>query len=74
MPNVGGKKFPYTPQGMAAASRARRPRANAVKRPMTRPMAQSPMVQRPMVQRPMAGPMGRPMGRPMARPMARRRG
>tara|TARA_R110002050_G_scaffold269980_1_gene412850 strand:+ start:85 stop:276 length:192 start_codon:yes stop_codon:yes gene_type:complete len=63
MPNVGGKKFPYTPKGKAAASRARKPRANAVKR--ARPMA----AQRP------AAPMARPMAqRPMGRPMARRRG
>tara|TARA_Y100000748_G_scaffold180568_1_gene151299 strand:+ start:739 stop:864 length:126 start_codon:yes stop_codon:yes gene_type:complete len=24
MPNVGGKKFPYTPAGMAAAAQARK--------------------------------------------------
>jgi len=63
MPNVGGKKFPYTPRGMAMASRARRPRPMAVKRPMARPMG-----------RPMGRPMARPLGRPMARPMRRGRG
>ena len=57
MPNVKGKKYPYTPSGMLAARRAQRQSGQ--------PMAQ------PNVRRPMARPIGRPMARPMARPMNR---
>lgn len=58
MPNVGGKKYPYTPRGMAMARRAAR------SRPMARPMARraSPMA-RPMARR------GRPMMTRRNRPM-----
>jgi hypothetical protein len=53
MPNVGGKKYPYTPRGMAMARRAARPRPTA--RPMARPMARraNPMMARRA--RPMRG-------------------
>ena len=37
MPNVGGKKFPYTKEGMAAADKARKsdtPRMDAIKKMM----------------------------------------
>jgi hypothetical protein len=55
MPNVGGKKYPYTPRGMAMARRAARPRPTA--RPTARPMA------RPMARR--ANPMMARRARPM---------
>ncbi len=49
MPNVGGKKYPYTPRGMNMARRAAR------SRPMARPMARraNPMMARRV--RPMRG-------------------
>ena len=56
MPNVKGKKYPYTPAGMLAANKAKK----QLGQPMSRPMS-----------RPMDGPMGKPMSRPMARPMNR---
>jgi len=58
MPNVKGKKYPYTPAGMLAANKAKRGMGQGMSKPMS-PM--SPM-------RPMARPMARPM-RPMPRPL-----
>mgnify|MGYP003648773597 FL=1 len=74
MPNVNGKKYPYTPAGMRAARQARpmarQARPNAVKRAGARqgsPLGLSPA-------RPMAGGQGRRMARPMAMKRAMRRG
>jgi hypothetical protein len=67
MPNVNGKKYPYTPAGMKAARQAR---PMAVKRAGARQgasMGLSPA-------RPMAGGRGRRMARPMAMKRAMRRG
>ena len=73
MPNVKGKKYPYTPAGMLAANRARKSSGQPISKPMTRPMAR-PMA-RPMVSpmRPMR-PMVKPMGRPMRKPVENRGG
>lgn len=36
MPNVGGKKYPYTPAGKAAAKKAMAKKKAAAKKPMKR--------------------------------------
>tara|TARA_R110000772_G_scaffold174013_1_gene285916 strand:+ start:655 stop:885 length:231 start_codon:yes stop_codon:yes gene_type:complete len=74
MPNVNGKKYPYTPAGMQAASQAR-PMARQA-RPMavsgTYARQGSPLGLPPA--RPMAGGQGQRMARPMAMKRAMRRG